>query len=574
MALSGSLNTSSYGSYGRYLTLSWTATQDVANNTSTVNWTLKGAGGTTTSYYKAGGFKVVINGVTVYSKGSDYRISLYNGTTVASGSLLVYHGTDGTKTFSASVEAAIYSTATNVSGSGSWTLNTIPRAAKIVTLPNFTDEDNLTFTYSNLIGNGASSLRACISLTGAAADIAYREISKTGTSYTFNLTDADREVLRNATTTAASRTVYLFLKTTINGTVYTDYRATTLTITNAKPTLSPVVEDTNTTTTALTGDKNKLIKYYSNAKVTTGATALKGATIKSVKITCGGKSLTANGTINAVESGTFTITATDSRGYSTTTTVTKTLINYIKPTCNLGNEKPLADGSLSLSVSGKCFKGSFGSTSNTLSIQYRLKPEGGSYSSWTSLSTTVSSSNTYSTTISKTGLDYKKTYTIQVKAVDAITYAQKETSLKALPIFDWSEEDFNFNVPVKFNSTPMVDFIVDEGTSGSWTYRKWTSGIAECWARVAVSTTVNTTWGGLYVSGSLSATNISFPFTFTAIPSLTVTLSGSGAGAFLVASGTGSTSTTKTGIYEIARGSASSTSSNYAINYHAIGRWK
>ena len=32
-----------------------------------------------------------------------------------------------------------------------------------------------------------------------------------------------------------------------------------------------------------------------------------------------------------------------------------------------------------------------------------------------------------------------------------------------------------------------VDFIVEQGTSGIWTYRKWNSGIAECWGMGSVS---------------------------------------------------------------------------------------
>ena len=36
MALSGSFNTTAYS--GRYLTFSWTATQNVAANTSTISW--------------------------------------------------------------------------------------------------------------------------------------------------------------------------------------------------------------------------------------------------------------------------------------------------------------------------------------------------------------------------------------------------------------------------------------------------------------------------------------------------------------------------------------------------------
>ena len=44
-----------------------------------------------------------------------------------------------------------------------------------------------------------------------------------------------------------------------------------------------------------------------------------------------------------------------------------------------------------------------------------------------------------------------------------------------------------------------VDYIVEQGTSGIWTYRKWNSGIAECWGRISIS--------GL-------TTNTPLPFTF------------------------------------------------------------
>ena len=126
MATSGSFNTSGYS--GRYLTFSWSLVSQ-ANNKSVISWSLKGAGGSTTTWYKAGNFKVVINGVTVYS--SSTRINLYNGTTVASGSVEISHNADGTKTFSASAEAGIYTVAVNCTGSGSWTLPAIPRTATV-----------------------------------------------------------------------------------------------------------------------------------------------------------------------------------------------------------------------------------------------------------------------------------------------------------------------------------------------------------------------------------------------------------------------------------------------------------
>ena len=43
-----------------------------------------------------------------------------------------------------------------------------------------------------------------------------------------------------------------------------------------------------------------------------------------------------------------------------------------------------------------------------------------------------------------------------------------------------------------------ADFVVEQGTSGIWTYRKWNSGIAECWGRTSIS--------------SLT-TNVALPFT-------------------------------------------------------------
>ena len=32
------------------------------------------------------------------------------------------------------------------------------------------------------------------------------------------------------------------------------------------------------------------------------------------------------------------------------------------------------------------------------------------------------------------------------------------------------------------------DYVIEQGTSGIWTYRKWASGIAECWGNTSIST--------------------------------------------------------------------------------------
>lgn len=150
MAKSGSFNTSAKTQdYGKlYLTFAWSIkSQDLNANKTVINWSLKGAGTTGDYYYKAGNFKVVINGATVYS--SSARIELYAGTTVASGTATIAHATDGTKTFKASAEAGIYDRAVNCTGSGSWALDPIPRYGTVSHSLNSKTENTVTMNWSS-----------------------------------------------------------------------------------------------------------------------------------------------------------------------------------------------------------------------------------------------------------------------------------------------------------------------------------------------------------------------------------------------------------------------------------------
>lgn len=133
MASSGSVSTTGYG--GRHLVLSWLqASQSVANNTTTISWTLKGAGSASFSYCYARNFTVVINGVTVLnSQGDSSEVKLYNGTVVGSGSLTIAHNSDGNKSFSVSVTAGIYDWTPNKTGSGTFQLDRIPRISTLST---------------------------------------------------------------------------------------------------------------------------------------------------------------------------------------------------------------------------------------------------------------------------------------------------------------------------------------------------------------------------------------------------------------------------------------------------------
>lgn len=47
-------------------------------------------------------------------------------------------------------------------------------------------------------------------------------------------------------------------------------------------------------------------------------------------------------------------------------------------------------------------------------------------------------------------------------------------------------------------TSPVTDYVVAEGTSGIWTYRKWNSGISECFGGLKVSPTSPNSEGSLY----------------------------------------------------------------------------
>ena len=122
--LSGSVKTSTYGSMG--LVLLWTATQNVANNQSTISWTVKSFGKESNFYYMAGPVTVVINGSTVLNITDRFQM-WGNGAWSKSGTLTISHNSDGSKSFSASISAAIYTYAVNCTGSGTFTLKKIAR---------------------------------------------------------------------------------------------------------------------------------------------------------------------------------------------------------------------------------------------------------------------------------------------------------------------------------------------------------------------------------------------------------------------------------------------------------------
>ena len=89
-----------------------------------------------------------------------------------------------------------------------------------------------------------------------------------------------------------------------------------------------------------------------------------------------------------------------------------------------------------------------------------------------------------------------------------------------------------------------VDYIVEEGTEGIWTYRKWNSGVAECWGTMTQNITSWSQWGTLYEGISSSHTATYPNGLFISTPDFWANSKGNSVGAFIETFSVGSATTT------------------------------
>lgn len=483
-----------------------------------------------------------------------------------------------------------------VARQASITLNNISMNAFVSSAPNFTDEDNPTIKYTNRAGSSATKLEACISFDGSKDDIPYRSISKTKSSYTFELTDEEREILQLGTLNGSdSRTVYFYIRSTVNGKTATSKMGKTLTIINANPTMDePAVIDMNDDTFALTGDRNTFIKGHSIAACQTHARPQKCATVVGYKFVNGSQVEERDEdlcSLPKVESDTFELSATDNRGLTTTKPVTVSMIDYFKPSCNqeVTIEKTTSETGAQIKIvaKGEWSSRHFGAVHNSLKIGYRYKADNGEYSDWNDTDYITDDDN-YSATFTIPDLDYEATYTVQTRAYDLLNSVETaEYPIKLIPVFDWSDEDFKFNVPVKFEkgftfgdeeNESSMDYIIEQytesmGTNGVWHCEKWRNGKAVCYGcRNFDNMAVSTAWGDVYRSAVF---NQSLPSgLFADIPDvIDMSIRNAGYAVWLACHEETAPSVDNTGSFMVVRAASSNVSAVH-VSFHVIGSWK
>lgn len=479
MAKNGSFNTTSY--QGRYLTFSWAVeSQSVESNSTTISWTLKGAGTGQSSWYMAAPFKVVIDGVTVFS--SSTRIKLYNGTVVSSGNYTIKHTANGTKTFTASAEGAIYLSTVNCKGSANFTLPKIDRYASIISATNFKDTGNPSIEFSN---PAKKKLQFSIGTDGNKTAVTRTNVTGAASPYTFTLTEDERNTLRALTPNSNKLTAVVSVWTYgADGTPANPSTETvTMTITAANPTITGATyKDTNSATKAITGNDQNIIQNNSTLQVNiSGLTALKYATLKTVAVTINGveKSKKISGTstsgvtvdfgaVNVASNTAATVTVTDSRGNTSTKDVALTVEPWQKPTAiischrvnNFYSETELTVNADFSSLGGK----------NAVTIKYQYQQKGG-----TTWSTAATVQDGATATIN---LDNTKEWTVKVIASDKLGSTTYNFSInKGIPIvfFDRALSSVGINcfpsrsTSFEVDGKSIDDFISDRVQAGNAT---------------------------------------------------------------------------------------------------------
>ncbi len=266
------------------------------------------------------------------------------------------------------------------------------------------------------------------------------DIANTG-AYTFVLTQAERDLLLSKCTTSNSLTVRYVVATKLNGTeTWWSISDKTMTVVNANPTFNDFTYlDTNTSVVTVTGSNQILVKGKSTVRAVVSSAnkmvPIKQATAKNYVVDMD----TLNTSVNyattdlnidlgvLVNAGTkrLNIRAYDSRNNNTIKYKDILVYNYDKPVINatltrLNN----FEAQTTLKVSGTFSSLTIsGVNKNTVvasgGLQYRYKERGGTFGSWTNLTTTVGSGTFTCTDVILT-LDNTKAFDFEVKCVDKL----------------------------------------------------------------------------------------------------------------------------------------------------------
>lgn len=587
---------SATGANGHH-TFTLTVTEDstsVSDNTSKCTYSFTMYGGTYDFNWTS---KSVSWGLSIGDKSFSGSFGKYDKNTTltisSNSNVVISHNNDGTKSINISfwISDGIGQSYTpgNCSANGTMTLTTIARASQpsCISWPNTTDDiGNMGDTITIHMNRKSSSF---------AHVVYYSWYNKSGTisgyatdncQWTIPLDFAND--IPNATSSWGTIYVDTYNGSTLIGTKSVNFTVHIPTNSNPVFTIDNVsYADINTAITNITHNNQKIVQNKSNLRITyTAATAKNGSSISQYTFVLNGATKTTTaaggtvdfGTINSSQNLTLTVTVKDSRNLTTSITKTITMIPYSSPSAlvtlkRLNNYEDtttlIIDGSIA-SVENL----------NTMTIKYRYKQSGGDYNDLTEIEDNVAQTLTCDKNYSYIfevqitdlmGSSFVKEYVldkgkfplfIDIKNL-AVGVNEFPAPGEALRVADGIG---NFEDGLKILGYLISDFIIEQGTSGIWTYEKRYSGIAMCWGKGSVSGTCTNQEGSVYFSDQKGIALPSGLFTQV----ITGNADCSDPWCWI-----GNVWTNASTIYfKIIRGSSYNATFSPGINLFVIGRWK
>jgi len=524
----GNSGTFTWSSEWAQVRLYWAETYDLDANTSVVTFRLQflSTNWTGITFFNNG--SLTANGSQLYSYIGSNAVYFgsknvwYSPTPTSSWSTAaITHDADGSKSISVRLVCQLqtdsaYFPVPSWDKTVTLTLTTIPRASTVMcgdntigslatisvgkAAPSFVH--SLRFNWpgdsSNQVvydANGTaqtqvSSTEILWALTSSQISEAYSRMGSTGTSiqltlicYTYPSAGSNSRIGTTQTT----------MKWNLNASDSKPTGTLSLTITNPQ--------------TSLTGSASKAILNHSVVSASLAAAAQNSATLASASITnsgttASGTSSPVTGTFGPITEKKFSWQVKDSRGLTKSDSSSLTVVNYTPPSITVEPGIMAADtGNVTITARGGCWTGSFGSQSNTCTVQVSWRQSGGSWGSWTTMTKTWSS-GVFSATYTITGLDPSKTYQVRARVTDALqTVTSSAKTLISRPVFQWFKDLFQFIAPVQFDG--------GLNGSGAWSDHGNLASDADLHALTEA--------GFYYVTGTASSTISNVPTTGAAV---------------------------------------------------------
>ncbi len=466
------------------------------------------------------------------------------------------------------------------SGSGSSRNNTytysmgVDPAASKVSAPNGTLSTSLNLTVTRYnTGFTHTITYKCGTVTGTVVE------KSTASTVAWDNTNGNVSALAAQNTTGLSVNV-TFTITTYSGTSVIGTDSTTVSMAapaDAKPGVSLKVEDA----AGYFATYGAYVQGWSKLKITATPALAFSSPIKTYAITADGKSYSTSPVTTDVVQGkdTLTVTAkvTDARSQSSDVASTDiTVLEYSKPSvtviayrCNSSGDEDQEGAYMRVG-----FESTIASLNdkNTASytIDYGRDPISGTGTSFIS---------------DPIECDVSRVCSVEVKVEDDFDSTTKAAVIPiAFTLMDFyrtgmgvalgkvaTRDGFDCAMPAYFtggisiDEQSLADYIVEQDTEDGWTWRKWNSGIAECWCSYAYKP-INT---------GNEEVDIYYPFNFIDVPVVTTSLgrNGSLATGVVVCDSAGNRNNS-TRICELFLQGVMNTDYEIQLLIQVVGRWK